>query len=191
MADKRGLPPPVQAVGSLSTGRARFASPPASSPGQKIKVHWARLRKRIGTGSQDAPSDSFVDDTIDGSSTWRRASDHPGSHQPAWNIVGGQEGEPDEVDEIVVHNTFTGYGYSGDDSESHSGHTVSEKLHPEAGTSSHNPHTDKESTNTLSIWDRWVFLSIIRWRVIPALARFHSLAFLDPVAEAQYSREAW
>lgn len=192
MSEKDGeLPPPVQA-GSSSTSRARFASPPAPSNTQKIKVHWARLRHRIGTGSADAPSESFADDTQDGSMTWRRASDHPGSAQSAaWNIVGGQDAEPEEVDEIVVHNNFVGYGYGGDDTESHTGRTASEKP-LDNGTSSHNPHTtDKESTNTLSIWDRWVVLGIIRWRIIPGLGRFHSLSFADPVAEAQYSRETW
>jgi osomolarity two-component system sensor histidine kinase SLN1 len=190
MSEKEDLPPPVQA-GSSSTGRARFAAPPASSSPNRIRVHWARLRKRVGNGSQDTPSDSYGEDTLDGSSTWRRASDHPGSHQfAAWNVVGGQEGEPDEVDEVVVDNTFGGYGYGGEGSESHTGRTASEKP-LEAGTSSHNQHTDKESTNTLSVWDRWVVLSIIRWRIIPGLLRFHSLAFADPKAESQYTREAW
>lgn len=193
MSEKDGeLPPPVQA-GSSSTSRARFASPPTASNTQKIKVHWARLRHRIGTGSADAPSESYGDDTQDGSMTWRRASDHPSSAQSAaWNIVGGQEVEPEEVDEIVVHNSFVGYGYGAEDTESHTGRTTASEKPPDNGTSSHNQHTtDKESTNTLSIWDRWVVLGIIRWRIVPGLGRFHSLAFADPVAEAQYSREAW
>lgn len=190
MSEKEDLPPPVQA-GSSGTARARFAISPPSSSASKIRVHWARLRRRIGNGSQDTPSDSYVDDTLDGGSTWRRASDHPGSYQHAnWTVVGGQEGEPDEVDMVVVDNTFEGYGYGGEENESHTGRTASEKP-LEAGTSSHNQPTDKESTNTLSVWDRWVILSIIRWRIIPGLLRFHSLAFVDPQAESQYTREAW
>ena len=190
MSEKEDLPPPVQA-GSSGTGRARFAAAPPSSGAYKIRVHWARLRKRIGNGSQDTPSDSYGEDTPEGTSSWRRASDHPGSHQSAaWNSVGGQEGEPDEVDVVVVDNSFEGYGYGGEESESYTVQTTSEKP-LEVGTSSHNPHTDRESTNTLSVWDRWVVLSIIRWRIIPGFLRFHCLAFADPRAESQYTREAW
>ncbi|KAF8308343.1 hypothetical protein DL93DRAFT_2171193 [Clavulina sp. PMI_390] len=193
-----GLPPPVQAPASaMSTSRTRFAAP-ATSNVQRFRVHWARLRKRIGTGSADAPSESAYDDTLDGSGTWRRASDNRSSHVGAgtggaWNNVGGQENEPQEVDEIVVNNSYAGLGYGAPDeeNESHTGRTTSEK-HPDAGTSSHNhPTTDKESTTTLSVWDRWVILSIIRWRIIPGFARFHSLSFADPNSEAQYSRESW
>lgn len=202
--DSPTLPPPVQQAPSISAPtRARFLPNPAGSVSSNrgFRVHWARLKKKINSGSQDAPSESYVDDTLDGSSTWRRASDYPSSsglypttsstHQnPAWNRVGGVDSEPDEVDEIVVDNHYEGYNDGPDGNESHTGRSASERPFDPA-SSSHNPHTDRESTNTVSIWDRYLLLTLIRWRLWPALRRFHSLGFSDPVAEAQYSRESW
>lgn len=200
MAEKDTLPPPVTASIPLSSRSPRFAPPPAEEPpsqAARIRVHWARLRRRIGSGSVEAASDSYNEDnTLDGSLTWRRASDHPnrGSQtQQAWNIVGGaQDLEHEEVDEVVVDNEFEGYTCNSDGEESQTGRgSMSEKPpHPE--TSSHNhPTTDKDSTNTVSIWDRSFVLSAFRYRIVPVIGRFHSLAFNDPVAESQYMRESW
>lgn len=205
------LPAPVQQKASSVTTvtRARFTNPTTSSTGHAgtgFRVHWARLKKKINSGSQDAPSESYVDDgtgTLDGSATWRRASDYPTphphcsntySHPPSWGNVGGTDGEPDELDEIVVDNQFEGYtdtAVDADGNESHTGRSTSERLALDPASSSHNPHTDKESTTTLSIWDRYIVLTILRWRILPSILRFHSLAFADPVAESQYAREAW
>lgn len=200
--DNDSLPPPVQQQASSIAipTRARFTTDlvEGQRQGGGLRVHWARLKKKINTGSQDAPSESYIDDTLDGSASWRRASDYPstsGLHNPtgsapAWNRVGGMDAEPDEVDEIVVDNHYEGYSSGLDGAESHTGRSTSEKPFDTAN-SSHNPHTDKESTNTISIWDRYLVLTLLRWRLWPALQRFHSLAFSDPVAEGQYQRESW
>lgn len=213
MVEKDTLPPPVTAPVSAPSSRStRFAPPPTPTPtsqAAKIRVHWAKLRKRIGSGSVEAISDSVLEDnTQEGSlGAWRRASDHnhltnaatyAGSHQHTWNAVvgGGQEPvEPDEVDEVVVDNEFEGYTCPyNDDEKSGYGRTSADNLahshHPE--TASHNFHTtDKDSNNTVSVWDSSFVLSALRYRVLPVLARFNSLAFNDPVAESQYMRESW
>lgn len=160
--------------------------------GEGFRVHWARIKRRIGTGSLDNPSSSNNDETIDnsGSASWNRPGPQSSENPSAgWTNVGGTEAEPDEVDEVVVDNSFWGSIGTEQPGDSQTNKSGSEKG-PEIASTSH-PHTDNQSTTTTSVWDRWFFLTVIRWRIVPFMVRFHSQAFMDPVAESQYCREIW
>ncbi len=160
----------------------------SGSPSRGFRVRWARIKRRIGTSSLDAPSET-LDDLADGS----RPSDtfEPfDSGSKSWNNVGGSQTEPDEVDIVVVDNVFADDITPNMPSGSRTNRTHSEKGAQDVASISH-PHTDNLSTTTISLWDRYVFLTVVRWRIMPFLFRFNSQAFLDPVAEKQYQRETW
>lgn len=83
------LPPPVVA----------FVPPGA---GNKVRLHWEKLKRRVGNGS--APSDSLGDPTAttesDNGSTWRGAGGRQASLAALDEVTG--EKKEEFVDEVVV-----------------------------------------------------------------------------------------
>ncbi|KAF7964503.1 hypothetical protein HWV62_6775, partial [Athelia sp. TMB] len=136
-----------------------------------LRVHWATLRRRIGTGTAPSTS-SIMADSSAGGSYHRRP-------QP--------EDERDEdVDEVVVDRTWTeeikssvAHSEAGGSPEKSDGH------HP-PGTS-----VDHESIEHHGFWGIWTPLAIIRWRLYPLLLEFFSSSFFDPTAEGHYRKENW
>lgn len=99
-SDMGALPPPVIAkttsksvAGSTSTKQKKSARIEVVPGG--LRVHWARLRRRLGTGTSPSTSDSMIDESAGDSSTTR----HP-------NLTGTYE-DDDEVNEVVVDRVWS------------------------------------------------------------------------------------
>ena len=176
------LPPPTIQPGARKKTTFGFGSWSA------FRVHLARIGRPIGTSSLDVPSET-LDDAADGGNRWVEDALEEGykSGPQAWNNVGGSETEPDEIDIVVVDNVFAGNTTP----KFHTNPTHPEKGAQVVAASTSHPHTDNLSTTNITVWDRYVFLSAVRWRIVPFFSRFHNQAFLDPVAESQYQRETW
>ncbi|KAF8892172.1 hypothetical protein BD779DRAFT_1784373 [Infundibulicybe gibba] len=168
------LPAPVlqsQASQSISARR-----PKRKSARIGLTVHWARFKKRIGTGT--APSSSSLVGDSAGDS----------AHAPQLNGTGKrQDDDQDIVDEVVVDRMWSGEIKS---SISHSDHGAS----PEKSGGSHQnaPGTsDHESLTPEGCWTIWAPLVILRWRIWPIILEIFSPRFLDEKSEQHYRQENW
>ncbi|CUA78227.1 Autoinducer 2 sensor kinase/phosphatase LuxQ [Vibrio cholerae O1 biovar El Tor str, N16961] [Rhizoctonia solani] len=188
-----GVPPavnlPQPAIASSARKTARFQT--------GLKVHWARFKSQLGTGS--ALSESAIDasgaESTEGSSNYRRFIEKSGGRNtPA--VVPNDDGP---VDEIVVDNQFLVPGeksvtqpsevgdkqYIPDGHNSHQ-HTTEPRLN------SHGiPGSESYFESTNSLWDKHPFLVAIRYRILPFLWRFFNLSFHDPEAESHYLKERY
>lgn len=163
-----------------------------------LRVHWARFKKRIGTGSN--LSDSIMDG-MDSTSAGDMSFRNGNSTERAGRTDGGgerPEGESkpagarvrvneEPVDEIVVDNVFL----DGGGSATHTGsHAPSEQPHQTSGTTGTHG-TGTESVSTFSRWDRWPVLRTLRWHLYPAVVAFFHLEFYDEECERSYRKEVW
>ncbi|KAI0042739.1 hypothetical protein FA95DRAFT_1598309 [Auriscalpium vulgare] len=164
------LPAPVVAgEGSPSIKRKKSAR--VESGG--LRVHWARIRRRLGTGTSPSTSSIIDDSAADGSIKRRQFSTY---------------GDDDEVDEVVVDRNWSEEMKSsvsqsdmGDTPERPSSHAV-------GGASTDH---DSVAIHAEGFWGMWTPFIIIRWRIWPAVAQFFSLRFLDERAESYYVKESW
>ncbi|KAG8707374.1 hypothetical protein FRC08_000531, partial [Ceratobasidium sp. 394] len=176
------LPRPVTA--SQPVRRTRFET--------GLRVHWARFKHQLGTGS--ALSESLQDgESTEASSTYRRYLERYGQPPPTDAPL-----DDGPVDEIVVDNQFLVPGEKSATQLSEPGDkrpsVVPSHHHtPEPRLSSHGvPTSDSYVEGTAhSFWDRNATLVCIRYRILPFLWRFFSLAFHDPEAEAHYLKERY
>lgn len=140
-----------------------------------LRVHWARFKQRLGTGS--ALSESLLDGgagSTDTSLSYRRAF----QRAPDQDF----DGEPDEIDEVVV-----------DQLGEKSSVTPSEPATQEkdkSGSQSTPGTTDSMAVPTCrdgedGIWESWAFLTFLRWRLWPAIITLFAPTFKDPRSEAQ------
>ncbi|KAF8580300.1 hypothetical protein K439DRAFT_1637119 [Ramaria rubella] len=204
---------PQDSKGDIEAQRPRPGSEPPPGPLGPLRVHWARFKKRIGTGS--AVSDSVMDALDSVSASLTEVSVRQRGAQPdvearvgdavdlekCWMHVEGKTAaagggrvrvDEEPVDEIVVDNVFLNGERAG--SVSHTSHPPSEAPHPNSGTTgTHTTHgtTRSESVSTFSHWDRFVWLSVLRWRLFPAVYGFFRLDFWDEECEQGYRKEMW
>ncbi|CCO28380.1 hypothetical protein BN14_02375 [Rhizoctonia solani AG-1 IB] len=181
---------PQPAIASPVRKTARFQT--------GLKVHWARFKSQLGTGSalSESAIEASAGESTEGSSNYRRYVEKSGGRNtPA---VGLADDGP--VDEIVVDNQFLVPGeksvtqpsevgdkqYSPDGHNSHQ-HTAEPRLN------SHGiPASDSYFEGTAnSIWDKHPVLVALRYRILPFLWRFFNLAFHDPEAESHYLKERY
>ncbi|KZT34639.1 hypothetical protein SISSUDRAFT_1052488 [Sistotremastrum suecicum HHB10207 ss-3] len=172
---------PMPALTPVQPKKARI------SPSGGLKVHWARFKKRIGTGSAFSESILDVGDGTDASGSYKPHS----LFRQNGNAQDGQD-ELDEVDEVVVDNMLMHSGVPG--SVTHSEHLSS----PEAP--SHGQQTDQSETFTAGtgtgarsegLFERFPLLTWLRWRVWPALVGVFTLRFFEPKMEEHYRKEVW
>lgn len=153
------LPVPVVLAAPLASLRrkkmktARFAG---------LKVHWARLVKRVGA---DFPSDSsaVADSSIESNQAPQRTD---------------VDVEVDEVDEIVVDRDWTEDLRNSINQPSERGHTRS------SDSLGRDPTPTPEDPNFLSMV-LWSF----RWEAWPAIVKFFCVRFLDDRTEQRFHKE--
>lgn len=164
------LPPPgiQKSPGSFLSGRRNKKK----SARIGLTVHWAKFKRRIGTGTAPSSS-SFIEESAAESSFTRRLE--------------GEKGGPDEngeVDEVVVDRAWSEEFKS---SITHSEHGVS----PEKSGGSYQfgtGNSDHESVVPTGWWSIWMPLIILRWRVWPAILEFFSTRFIDDKSEQHYAQ---
>ncbi|KAG8975849.1 hypothetical protein FRC05_005059 [Tulasnella sp. 425] len=187
-----GLPPPAIATarsrasgtGSGAKKTATFDDDEYGGISNRVRVHWAKFKKRLGAGSLLSESLIEVTETTNSESAGRR-------------YVTGKDGNDDtadeqEVDEIVVDNQFWL------DASSKSATQPSEKdaLTPDksgaSGTHGASGLTDGESLHDPT--GSMAFFHKIEWsyyRVSRALGHFFFTSFYDPTSEMQYKKETY
>ncbi|KAI0058853.1 hypothetical protein BV25DRAFT_1918961 [Artomyces pyxidatus] len=167
------LPPPAVAKdGSTASGRQKRKKSARVESG--LRVHWARFRRRLGTGTSPSTS-SLMDESTGESSVMRQH-------------IKGPYGEDDEVDEVVVDRNWA-EEIKSSVSQSEAGDSP-EKSQALGGA---NASTDHESV-ALHIEGFWAIctpLIILRWRLWPAIVDFFSLRFFDERSEQYYTKENW
>ncbi|KAF8757545.1 His Kinase A (phosphoacceptor) domain [Rhizoctonia solani] len=170
-----GVPPaddlPRPAIASTVRKTTRFQT--------GLKVHWARFKSQLGTGSalSESAIEASAGESTEGSSNYRRYIEKVGGRNtPA---VGPADDGP--VDEIVVDNQFLVPGEK----------SVTQPSEPRLN--SHGiPASDSYFEGTAnSIWDKHPALVALRYRILPFLWRFFNLSFHDPEAESHYLKERY
>ncbi|KAI0318763.1 hypothetical protein OF83DRAFT_1231076 [Amylostereum chailletii] len=172
------LPPPVLAksiAGSTSTKRKKSARIEEVGGRAGLRVHWSRLRRRLGTGTSPSTTSSLVDESAAESSVAR--------HQ---NMARYEQ--DDEVDEVVVDRNWSEELKSSVSLSEQGGSPDKTASHQIGGTT-----TDHESfaLHVEGVWALCTPLIILRWRLWPAILDFFSLRFYDEKAEAHYAKENW
>ncbi|QRV74014.1 protein-histidine kinase [Ceratobasidium sp. AG-Ba] len=154
-----------------------------------LRVHWARFKHHLSTGS--ALSESVLDATAESteaSSTYRRYVEKNGKPPP-----GSAPVDDGPVDEVVVDNQSVTQPSEAGDNRHLSGDLPSHQHNTETRLNSHGiPASDSYFEGTVSsFWDRSPILVCIRYRILPFLWRFFNLSFHDPEAEAHYLKERY
>ena len=159
--------------GSVQVKNARIA-------GGGFRVHWARLKQRLGTGS--APSESLLEnsgETSDGS----RSVFH-------WNRQNGDDiDDAVEVDEVVVDNTL-GTGTSHASEHAGTGHE-SARPEPQGGLKSQTNSFGTIETHDSGFWGSNPILRFIRYTAWPIINDFFRGSFVEERMEREYRRELW
>lgn len=169
------LPAPVlhrQREGNLKDGNANNAKQKKNARvSGGLRVHWATLKRRIGTGTAPSTSSVMADSSNNGSYHRRPQPD---------------DGIDEDVDEVVVDRQWS------EDLKSSVAHSEAGGS-PEKSDGHHPPGTsiDHESIEHHGFWGLWTPLAILRWRIYPLFIEFFSSSFFDPVAEVQYRKENW
>lgn len=163
------LPPPALHSGTTSSNSRRNRKKSIKFP--RFSVHWARLKKRIGTGTAPSSS-SLVGESAAGSGTTRNQGDD------AYESADGF------VDEVVVDRAWT------EDIKStatpHSEHGAT----PDKTNSQqlNNGPSEPDSVPYEGFWSVWTPLAILRWRTWPLLMEIFSSRFIDEKAERHFAQ---
>lgn len=146
----------------------------------RLRLHWARFLRRLGSGS--APSSSSVIDDSTGESVV-----HHGNSRAA-----GASDDVDELlDEVVVDREW-GEELQRTTSASHS-EPDKEREKERSGGSHHQggTNTDRESLTAEGFWACCTTTAYLRWRVWPFIIGFFWTRFIDEKSEESYSKENW
>ena len=133
-----------------------------------LAIHWAKFKRRIGTGTAPSSSSQIGESGVENSYIQRM----------------GMTPDNDAIDQVVVDRVWSEETKS---IESHSDHGVA----PEKSGESHqyNPGTsDRESLVYEGFWSMWPPLSIIRWRTWPFIMEIFSSRFIDEKSEQHYTQ---
>ncbi|RDB15349.1 Autoinducer 2 sensor kinase/phosphatase LuxQ [Hypsizygus marmoreus] len=138
-----------------------------------LAVHWARFKRRVGTGTAPSSSSLIGESAAESSYTKR--------------MEGAAQGDDDEVNEVVVDRVWSEDIKS---SVTHSEHGGS----PEKSGASHHigpSNSDHDSLVPEGFWNSWSILVFIRWRLWPAIVEIFSSRFADEKSEQHYAQENW
>ncbi|GAA6025225.1 hypothetical protein JCM11491_004645 [Sporobolomyces phaffii] len=178
--EETSLPPPAVA----------FVPPGTSS---KLKVRWAKLKRRIGNGS--APSESLGDPT---NTTGSDSGSSFGRNRPAsqrWKEGEEKHEEADEVDEVVVEQSEE---YDCWKKTTIPSNTASHR----AGGTGTSPGTgiigtmgsDDDSFRQTAYEANGpvqVVYGFVRYRIYPQCSRFFNPSYHDASVEEAYQKEFW
>lgn len=174
------LPMPVSSPSSSGSKRRRSKKSARIEPEPRptLRVHWARFKRHLGTGT--APSSSSViggDESTAGESTYYR------------NRSGaGPDDEKGEVDEVVVDREWIHDLKSSIISPSE----LPEGMGGEASYAPGGTATDHDSTAYHSgVWGLAMPLLLLRYRLWPMLVNFFCTKFFDEKSESHYKKENW
>ena len=146
-----------------------------------FRVHWARFKKRLGTGSTF--SDSLLDGTRESSN-----SSHSRRHAPSGTrserTNGDETDENEEVDEIVVDNLLGAATASIASGQNWTGRR-------EGGSGKTHSHGTAESQRTDTSWDSNPVYAFFRWSVWPLVYHFFTMHFVEEKTERNFRRETW
>ncbi|KAL5521632.1 hypothetical protein ACEPAF_2380 [Sanghuangporus sanghuang] len=167
--------------GTSVTGTAQGKS--ARIAGGGFRVHWARWKQRLGTGS--APSESLLNDTgetSDGSrSAFRSALGH--------NQQGGEDtDDAAEVDEIVVDNAL---GTVTSQPSEHGGTGHGSGRPDLQGIKSQTNSFGTMETHYSGFWGSNFISRFLRWTAWPIIDDFFRGNFVVEKLEQEYRRELW
>ena len=180
------LPPP--ALASSSTGQGRKKK--SARINQGLRVHWARFKKRIGTGDE-APSESLLETGQSTepttSTTWERPRQ--------FDQDDGEEEDYGPVDEVVVDKAW----WNQPDHHEQTSATQSEVEYssPEKSGGSNqfggsgSGGRDSPIPKPEGFWGLCLPLMLLRWRVWPAILGFFTDSSFEEKAEAHYRKEIW
>lgn len=168
--DEMSLPMPVSALSNPNRENCKQAKN-ARIDREGLKVRWARFKQRLGTGS--AVSESLLEGggESDTSYSFRKATG-------AEKDDGGEEGAG-EVDEVVVDNELGDKASVTQPSE----HDTNEN--PRYGSSHGTAESTSATQHTYGIWESYMVLTILRWRLWPAISSFFTLRFFEENTEVQ------
>ena len=221
------LPPPAVASnashGPSSAAAAARAERATRAPKKSarialvptLRVYWANLRRRLGTGTSPSTSSVFDDSAPSTSATPPPTAHAHSTPQSRAHLAGAKtpaaagtlqqqrqqqllEAEDDDVvDEVVVDRNWSeeirssvSQSDAGGLPDRHPGatHVANGNGHGPWGGAS----TDRDSVaHAEGLWASCRLLIVLRWRIWPAVLDFFSLRFPDKKAEAQYWRENW
>ncbi|KAL0953952.1 hypothetical protein HGRIS_005113 [Hohenbuehelia grisea] len=171
--DEEGLPPPA----TQSEKPSAFAKTKKTARvgvKERLTVHWARLKRRIGTGT--APSTSSLNNN----------ESNPDSNRS----IRAQTADPDsedQVDEVVVDRTWSDEIKSSVTHSEHGG--TPEKSggsYPQTGASEHESFVERDG-----FWASCTPLIVLRYRLWPAMMEFFNPRFMDEKSERHYAMESW
>ena len=162
------LPPPVLQTNTTINHNPCRRIRRKSTRFDGLSVHWAKFKRRIGTGTAPSSSSQVGDCTMDTSYIQRMELAQ----------------ENDNVDEVVVDRVWNEEIKS---IESHSDLGAS----PEKSGESHQFNaggSDHESLVYEGFWSMWPPLAIIRWRTWPFIMEIFSSRFIDEKSEQHYAQ---
>ncbi|GAA5904332.1 uncharacterized protein JCM6883_006452 [Sporobolomyces salmoneus] len=176
------LPPPVTVA---------FVPPGTSS---KLKVRWAKLKRRIGNGS--APSESLGDPT---NTTGSDSGSSFGRNRPAsqrWKEGEEKHEEADEIDEVVVEQSEEYDCWKkvtiASNSASHraGGGTGTSPGTGLVGTMASDDDSLRQTTYEANGPLQAVY-GFARYRIYPQVSRFFNPSYHDKTIEEAYQKESW
>jgi osomolarity two-component system sensor histidine kinase SLN1 len=194
--DSMPLPVSTSRASSRKKKNARIESP-LEPPRQKLRVHWSRFVKRMGTAT--APSSSSViggeeSTNGDGSFYYGRARRHVSNPMQ-------DDDEKREVDEVGEWHACSCHVCRGlmmvavvDREWSHDVKTSIVDASEAPDHTSHHPGTtgDHESVAVDSaFWGCCTPLIVLRYRCWPAVVDFFHTQFHDLSSEGHYKKESW
>ncbi|GAA5940056.1 uncharacterized protein JCM15063_001687 [Sporobolomyces koalae] len=175
---------------SLPAPAVAFVPPGTSS---KLKVRWAKLKRRIGNGS--APSESLGDPT---NTTGSDSGSSFGRNRPAsqkWRDGDEKNEEADEVDEVVVEQSeeYDCWKKTTIPSNSASHRAAGTGTSPGTGLVGTMASDDDSFRQTAyeangPLQAAWGFA---RYRIYPQVSRFFNPSYHDAAVEEAFQKESW
>lgn len=210
-ATVEGLPPPVLAGGSVSSRRTNRKRVRVD---RGLAAHWARLKRRMGTGTAPSTSSHVYEVRLSAPcnmriySRFRQTSAGDSSVYLHRTCLKRPEEEEDcgEVDEVVVDRQWSDEikstvpsenGGNGHERSGGGSHTVG---HDKAGASGGGgggagagTSTDRDSFawRADGVWSSWFPLIVLRYRLWPVVLDFFSTRFADVESERHFRKEGW
>lgn len=181
--------PVVQSTTTNESQRKPRFSP--SNPRNQLRVRWAKLKRRIGSGSAPDDHNDLTTATSDAS---ENGSSFAGGRRQA--PVGGGEEPTDEVDEVVVDQTMAFGDWGAKNSTSQGGRlSAREDGFGTGGTGTKGDGSEGSMTGRGTGWVSEQGVGQIgawlRWRVWPLTRYFFAPSYHDLPTEDAYQKEIW
>ncbi|KAM0787630.1 hypothetical protein ACM66B_003695 [Microbotryomycetes sp. NB124-2] len=177
-----------------SNGEASLVTFASPSVGRKLRVIYAKIRRRIGNGS--APDDSLGDPT---NTTDSENGSSFGGGRRSFRSKEGAYNEKDEtqediVDEIVVEATGSPEFWKG--ATQRSDRSRGDQTGTAGGTGMQGTGMQSEGSSLRHTYDAASGMlatvgGFIRWRLYPVVLNFFAPRYHDPAVEEAYQKELW